>query len=301
MYSLHDKPHQEVSHVIIDGMNLSYRCHHTIPTKHKGKKSGLFYGFIRQMMTYKVRHRNAEIIVLWEGDGENRRKDILPTYKSKRTKSEHRSPTVNDFQENLADVQKLLPMIGVTQMKYRALEADDVADFLINYSGIQDLNGRVLLVSNDMDWCFFLRQGHISIESGNKHLSYADFELEHGYPPEKIVLFKTVRGCKTDNVEQSVERIGDNLLAKIVSRSNTYAELKVNLEREDIAYDDDMLSVNHSVVSFYGDMIYENAQDLTLVGPKPDRSELSNLLGKWRCLSLRERFNGISKYRSKIT
>ena len=86
----------DVDHVIIDGMNLAYRCFHTIPVKFGGKRSGLYFGFINKVLYYKDAYEGAKVSVLWEGEGENSRKSLMPTYKGNRVCLLYTSPSPRD-------------------------------------------------------------------------------------------------------------------------------------------------------------------------------------------------------------
>ena len=287
--NLNDGPLREFDIVLIDGMNIAYRSYHTIPVKFNGKKSGLFFGFIRKALLYLKKYPNAEIHVLWEGEGENRRKELLPTYKGNRLNAEHRSEIPNDFQENIADVQAVLPLIGVYQSDYPSLEADDLADYYVNYREPVDSGQKVLLVSNDTDWyTFLLASNNVSIETKTGLVNFSKAVDKLGFEPCKMPLFKSVRGCSTDNVEQAIDRITDARLAEIVNRSDCLDSLISALYFDNQKFNQEMVRVNHSVVSFYGDMINDLPCDLNVREPQLDPDKLSNLLVKWGCFSLRE-------------
>ena len=271
-------------HIIVDGMNLAYRCFYTIPTKFKGKKSGIFFGFLNKMIAYRLRNPESKIYVLWEGEGENRRKQILSTYKGNRLYAEHRSDVPNDFQENVRDVREALPLMSVFQYQFDSLEADDIAHFLCSEC---ELSGSVLLVTNDTDWHSFLRPG-VFIEDKRGIMDYGMVERKIGYPPDKTILFKSVRGCRTDNVEQAIDRIKDSELASVVTRSRDLSDLIRNL-KEHGNFSEEMIRVNNSVVSFYGDLIKDDPGQLQCVEPKKDDEKLNNLLLKWGCFSLKAR------------
>ena len=279
----------EVEHVfdriLVDGMNLAYRCFHTIPTRFNGRKTGLFFGFVNKMVTYHTLYPGAIIHVLWEGEGENRRKQILPTYKGNRLNAEHKSEIPNDFQENIRDLMETLPLISISQWRYDSLEADDLANF---FCGLFPKNDRILLVTNDTDWYSFLRPG-VFIEDKYGIMGYRNIEKKIGYPPGRTPLFKSVRGCRTDNVEQAIDRISDYNLAEIVKKSEHLDDLISNLSKCGCDYDEGMVRVNHSVVSFFGDLILDAPEGISLTEPVENDEKLNNLLLKWGCQSLRSK------------
>lgn len=266
-------------------MNLAYRSYHTIPVKHHGKKSGLFFGFIRKALQYRRRYPEAKIIALWEGEGRNQRKDILESYKGNRENSVHRSDVPNDFQENLADVRKVLPLIDVLQAEYPALEADDLADYFINY---RYAGSRFLLATNDTDWYTFLNSdNNVFIENKTGTVGFRKAHEKLGFNPAKMPLFKSIRGCQTDNVYQSINRISDERLAQAVDACDNLDVLIQLLLTSGFDVSEQLAETNHSLVSFYGDQITDFSERLKLTESVKGDEKLSNLCLKWGCLSLR--------------
>ena len=275
----------DVDHVIIDGMNLAYRCFHTIPVKFGGKRSGLYFGFINKVLYYRDAYEGAKVSVLWEGEGENSRKSLMPTYKGNRVNSPHRSDVPNDFQENLQDVRDTLPLIGVYQYSYPALEADDLAHYLCEHT-----NEKVLLITNDMDWYGFLKpDGTVRIEDKFGVITYRKAYKKLGYDPRKVPLYKSIRGCRTDNVEQAIDRIAEQRLADLVEKSDNLNHLIRNLSDTGLQFNVEMVRENHTVVSFFGDIVLDDPSELVTIEPTRDKEQLKERLLKWGCFSLLER------------
>ena len=286
MHDLENNPIREFDYdyILIDGMNLAYRNYHTIPVKFGGKRSGLFFGFMSKAVNYRKQYPKAKIIVLWEGDGQNCRKSLLPTYKGNRINAEHRSEIPNDFQENLHDVRRALSLVGVYQASYPSLEADDLAHFYC--LKVINPRKRALLVTNDTDWYEFLRPNSVFIEDKHGTISHEKAYERLRHDPAKMALFKSVRGCKTDYVEQAIDRIGDQKLAELVERSDDLMSLIRNMKDNGLVFNEEMVRVNHSVVSFYGEIVAEAFHDLDIVKPNKNDDKLKNILLKWGCFSL---------------
>ena len=264
-------------YVLIDGMNLAYRTW-SIPVKHQGKKSGLFFGFMSKVVGWV--NRGAQVYVLWEG-GNNRRSELFPLYKANRKRKI--DPV---FQENLNAVCKCLPLVSASQYTF-PLEADDLADYLCR----SVLRGAILLLTNDQDWMSLLQPGRVEIENGQGRLTYEQAQDKLGFSPSKLPLYKAVRGCRTDNVPQAVKRIGEKALVDMVNSipdSNDLETLIYLLEKENIVDKTNIDNVysNYEVVSLLGEYIRRHSEEICRVPPHRDRQLLESTLIDWGCYSI---------------
>jgi len=182
--------------VVVDGMNLAWRFHSRLNLSYHGKSTSMLYGALRFVLGIREKHPEAKIIFLWEG-GESMRRMKAHFYK------ENRRPPDNEFHRCLEELRASLPYFGVEGQSHVGLEADDMAGYLVSRFVKDNRKGKnhCLLVSNDRDWLQYAREDDtidFSRQGAVEH--YSDLKSAFGFPPERIVLWKILRGDPIDNI-----------------------------------------------------------------------------------------------------
>jgi len=175
-------------YIVIDGMNMSYKYYyglHLLKSK-SGIKTGLYHGFLYLVMALRARYPNTKIVVAWEGDDLIRKKR-MESYKANRAKKP------DDFKKSVKRLKELLSLLGILQKFSPGYEADDVAAYYCA------TDKKVLLVSEDSDWLQVLNKS-CSIYKKGEEYSYEKMEEIQEYPPERILLYKMIKGDLKDNV-----------------------------------------------------------------------------------------------------
>lgn len=199
--------------IYVDGMNLLSRSFHGMDhLEYKGVKTGMLYGVVRFFSTYRRANPRASIVFLWEGK-DSWRKKKYPFYKAKR-KLRSTGVDKSEFFDNVDRVKEVLPIMGVRQEWVDTMEADDLA---YHHCQLMNVVGKkLLMVSTDEDWYICSRSNvDILYRSGIKTALKVDTEL--GFPGLRLTLFKTLKGCSTDEVS-GVPRFPTKL-AVILARS----------------------------------------------------------------------------------
>jgi len=142
--------------LLIDAYNLFIRNFCANPLMADGQHVGGVVGFLQSLNSLLSTHRPKECVIVWEGGGSTRRRDIYPDYKAKRRPvklNRFHEGDIPDTLENrnwqvklLIHVMRNLP---VRQVYVSDCEADDVIGYLAKYSYSQS---RVLIVSSDHDY-----------------------------------------------------------------------------------------------------------------------------------------------------
>ena len=70
--------------MIVDGMNLFIRNFIANPLMAEGQHVGGAVGFLQSLGSLITQHRPTECVVVWEGGGSLRRRQIFPGYKGRR-------------------------------------------------------------------------------------------------------------------------------------------------------------------------------------------------------------------------
>lgn len=184
-----DLPEYEM--IIIDTLNLAYRYHYGMKNlEWKGKPTGMLYGIAKFIFKMEKLHPTARIIFLWEGIN-SKRQILYSGYKASRRKRE----TI--FDQCLKELPQFLENVGVDQMYHLGLEADDMAAYLV--SNLEE-HQRALLISTDTDWFQFLKPGQVDIQQRDMVESYEDIHKCLGFPPERVGLWKVLKGDATDDI-----------------------------------------------------------------------------------------------------
>ena len=142
--------------LLIDAYNMFIRNFCANPLMANGQHVGGVVGFLQSLNSLLQTHHPKECVVIWEGGGSTRRRDIYPDYKAKRRPvklNRFHEGDIPDTLENrnwqvkmLIHMMKLLP---IRQIYVSDCEADDVIGYLAKYSYSRS---RVLIVSSDHDY-----------------------------------------------------------------------------------------------------------------------------------------------------
>lgn len=178
--------------IIVDTMNLAHRSHYGMKMlSYNGKPTGMMYGVARFLVTVKAKWRRSKTVFLLEGT-RSRRSTISSEYKANRQEKE------SAFKVAFSEIPDFLLSTGVDIMYHIGLEADDMAGYLVANLGS---NEKALLVTQDEDWFQFLRPDKVDIMRKDVVETYEDIHVKLGYPPERIGIWKALKGDKSDNVK----------------------------------------------------------------------------------------------------
>ena len=214
--------HKSYDEIYIDGLNLLARSFHGMDhLEYKGVSTGMIYGIARFFATYRKSNAHADIVFLWEGKN-SWRKEKYPFYKAKR----RLRSTDNAFGDGVSRVKELLPVMGIRQEWVDTMEADDLAYYhckLTNVAG-----KKILMVSTDEDWYVCSRSNiDILYRHGIKTALKIDEEL--GFPSSRVPLYKSLKGCKTDEVS-GVPRFLTRLAIMLVKECDNTGKFVETLE-----------------------------------------------------------------------
>lgn len=205
----------EVNRFIIDGMNLAHRSHNAnfeLKTA-DGRPSGMFFGFVRTIVSLKKRYRGYRFAVVW--DGRSRRKlDIKPDYKADRTQ------LPNPVMDEVRDIGKFLTACGVDQYRCPTEEADDVVATLVARWRCQD--GHIVVYSNDKDFLQLVEDGKVIVfrpKTGQKPEKFYDESAvveRFGVPPRLLACFRSFDGDQSDGLG-GIPRVRRKVVASLIS------------------------------------------------------------------------------------
>jgi len=142
--------------LLIDAYNMFIRNFCANPLMADGQHVGGVMGFLQSLNSLLQAHRPKECVIIWEGGGSTRRRDIYPDYKAKRRPVKLNRFYEGDIPDTLENrnwqvklLVSLMRNLPIRQIYVSDCEADDVIGYLAKYSYSQS---RVLIVSSDHDY-----------------------------------------------------------------------------------------------------------------------------------------------------
>jgi 5'-3' exonuclease len=237
------------NYLIIDGNNLYARNWYVnssltceLPNNTKVITGGVF-GFLRSLFMLKREYMKplGKIYIIFDGNYLKRdkaRKKIDKNYKANRN-----SDKVNKGYYEMLDYLKglLLKFDNLQKLFHKHnYEADDVVLPVIKSILKKDKKNKVLLISDDLDWCRALvLSNRINILSKNKVINRKGFKEKYGFEikNDSLILYKCFRGDKSDNIPIGVPRIRENILVKLIIDYSNLDKLLTNVNKIDYLND----------------------------------------------------------------
>lgn len=203
--------------IVVDSMNLAHRAHYGMKAlSHNGKPTGMLYGIGKLIDDMQRLYPGAKIVFLWEGLN-SKRESIFSDYKGNRKAKD------TEFGNALAQIPRLLSVAGVDQMYHIGLEADDMAGYLVE--NLED-SERALLVSMDEDWFQYLRPDQVDLQRKRNVIeTYSDIRSKLGFPPERMGIYKILKGDKSDNIT-GIYRLPSPIAKALAIRCADYREIQ---------------------------------------------------------------------------
>ena len=215
--------------LIVDGHNLLFQMFFGMPSKIIGAKGQAIQGVIgfvgavnRLMDTYHPTH----LCVMFDGERENPRKDILEEYKANRIDYSEVPEEENPFSQ-LPLVYEALDYMGISHTETTVCETDDViAAYAVKYGG----EFEVLISSFDSDYFQLINDKVKIIRYRGKCSVLCDenyIKEKYGIPPSLYLDFKCLVGDTADNIP-GIRGIGPKTAARLI---NTFGGLESIMER----------------------------------------------------------------------
>ena len=202
--------------LIVDSLNLSFRY------LHSGTKD-----FAAQLFatidSFANSYHADRVFVL--GDwGSDYRKELYPLYKSGRV--EKRKDQTKEDEENffefLEEYNKGLELLKTkhTVIKYKGVEADDIAAFIAKYANKDDYD-HMWLLSTDADWSLLINEKVSRFAyTTRKEFTFETFEGLVGYPLDDHLSIKVLQGDKSDSIP-GIPGVGIKRAAALVKQYGT--------------------------------------------------------------------------------
>lgn len=183
--------------LIVDALNLAFRW------KHQGR-TDFRYDYQNTVKSLAKSYDCKRIIITADWGSSTYRKTIAPDYKQNRKdkfaeQSEEERIAFEEFFEEFEESLHLLRE-EYPILRYKGVEADDIAAHLVKYRQEYDLD-YIWLISSDRDWDLLIQEnvGRFSYVT-RKEVRLDNWKEHYEVCPEQYISLKCLTGDKGDNV-----------------------------------------------------------------------------------------------------
>ena len=223
--------------LIVDGSNLLFQMFFGMPSRIVNKQGKAIHGtlgFVGALNKIIKRTEPTHMIVVFDGEHENSRAEILPDYKANRIDYSDVPDDENPYSQ-LEDVCSALDFMGVKHFEEQEHESDDViASYAITYG--EDM--QIIISSFDSDF-FQLINDNVSVlrYRGEKTVicdtQYVQNKL--GIMPNQYADFKSLTGDNSDNIK-GAQRVGPKTASALINQFGSLQNVIGNAEKIERAY-----------------------------------------------------------------
>jgi len=253
------------STLIVDALNLAFRW------KHQGR-TDFRYDYQSTVKSLAKSYDCKDVIITADWGSSTYRKAIAPDYKQNRKDkfAEQSDAERLAFEEFFEEFEASLEVLAEDYpvLRYKGVEADDIAAHLVRHKGKYDLE-YIWLISSDRDWDLLIQEnvGRFSYVT-RREVRLDNWKEHYDVDPDLYISMKCLTGDKGDNVAgipgigpkratQLIEQYGDAMdiynavpissKYKYIQSLNANAEqLLVNYELMDlITYCDDAIGADN--------------------------------------------------------
>lgn len=213
------EPLPEQNLMIVDALNLAFRW------KHQGSTS-FATEYKRTVDSLARSYKAGRVIIAADWGGSQYRREIFPEYKANRKElyandtPEQKAATEAFFDEYEATLELLDK--SYTVLRYKGVEADDIAAWLVNRRAELGFDN-VWLISSDRDW-------DLLIDENTHRFSYVTRKeqtldtWDNPVPPEQYLDYKCLVGDTGDNIP-GVPGVGPKRAASLIEQYGSVMDI----------------------------------------------------------------------------
>jgi len=210
---------------LCDGNLMAHKALHTLQrlTLEDGTPTGVIFGFLKQLITINEKFTPDNIIVVWDG-GSQRRKKISADYKANR-KPPHPE---EGFHQQILVLTQILHDLGIDQVLVPGEEADDIIGCICN----DKKDDKIIIITNDHDMQQLIRD-NVYMYANNKMITRQVIKEMYGVEPEQLVEIFALQGDVTDNIK-GVAGIGKKTASKLIQKYQSVEKILTGEVVDDI-------------------------------------------------------------------
>lgn len=255
--------------MIVDTMNLAFRW------KHSGQ-TNFARDYLATILSLAASYDAGTIIAAADWGGSSYRKTIYPEYKANRKElvanqtEEEKEMSRKFFDEYERTLEELDKHKNITVLRYKGVEADDIAAYIC--SRLHDYGyNQAWLISSDRDWDLLVNERVSRFSYVTRKEQTLD-TWDYPVPPEQYISYKVLTGDAGDNIP-GVPGVGPKRAAALIEQYGSAMDIydaiplagkqkfiqAVNDSKEQILINYELMDL----VSFSQEAIgYNNVQDI---------------------------------------
>ena len=204
--------------LLVDGSNLLFQMFFGMPARivsQNGKPIQGVVGFIGALLRIIKITEPTHVLVVFDGEKDNERKELNSDYKSNRIDYSNVNDEDNPFSQ-ISMIYDALEHLEIKHVETTEFEADDlISSYAMNFN-----SGYVIISSHDSDF-FQIVSDKISVmRYRGKNTISCDIHYikeRFGVTPDKFLDFKALVGDKADNIK-GIKGIGPKTAAKFINQ-----------------------------------------------------------------------------------
>lgn len=247
--------------LVVDGHNLLFQMFYGMPARivnAEGKAIQGTLGFVGALIRMIHLAEPTHIAVLFDGEHENPRAELLPAYKANRPDYAEMPEEDTPFSQ-LPDICRALDFMGICHAECTETEADDV---IAAYARTWSPEAEVVIASWDSDFFQLLGENVSILRYRGKTTTLctpAWLREKYGISPSQYADFKSLTGDAADNIK-GAEKIGPKTAAKLLLQFGSLEGILENIPsierpswRAAMEKDAERLRLNHRLIRLDGD------------------------------------------------
>ena len=205
------------STLIVDALNLAFRW------KHQGR-TDFRYDYQSTVKSLAKSYDCKNVIITADWGSSSYRKAISPDYKQNRKDkfAEQSEAERIAFEEFFEEFEASLEVLAEDYpvLRYKGVEADDIAAHLVKYKGKYDLE-YIWLISSDRDWDLLIQEnvGRFSYVT-RREVKLDNWREHYDIDPDMYISMKCLTGDKGDNVP-GIPGIGPKRAVQLIEQYGT--------------------------------------------------------------------------------
>lgn len=199
--------------LVVDALNLAFRW------KHQGKTT-FCDDYIRTVESLANSYDCRNVLITADWGSSTYRKELHEDYKQNRKErfAEQTEEEKEAFEKFFEEFERTLAEMSKrwTVLRYKGVEADDIAAHIVNNRNKYGIN-HIWLISSDRDWDLLIQEGVARFSYvTRKEVTLNNWNQHYEISPQEYISLKCLTGDKGDNVP-GIEGIGPKRAAQLIS------------------------------------------------------------------------------------
>ena len=215
--------------LLVDGHNLLFQMFYGMPARiinQDGRAIQGTLGFVGALLKIIRRVQPSHVAVIFDGEHENRRRDLSEDYKANRPDYSKVPEEENPFSQ-LPDVYRALQYLEIPYWETREYETDDEIAAYVYACAMPEDRRQIVISSFDSDF-FQLIAENVSVlrYRGEKTVlcDVAYIREKLGIEPSQYAEYKALTGDKADNIA-GIRGVGAKTAAELMRQFGSLEEL----------------------------------------------------------------------------